>query len=90
MNTTTTTPPENSLALNLVLGDIAAVVNIIDKVARRGAFEGQEFSEVGALRGRFITFIEAVNKLNAEKAGVQKPDSPDSGGIADVVNFPTK
>jgi hypothetical protein len=95
----TTTPPvveQNSGSLNLVLGDIAAVVNIIDKVARRGAFEGSELSDVGALRLRFITFLEAVNRLNAEANPQPKPDNvaaapaQDSEGTIIQGNFPTK
>ena len=40
------------------LGDFAVAVAIIDTVAKRGAFEGQELADVGRLRERLTTFIE--------------------------------
>ena len=47
------------------LGDFAVTVAIIDTVAKRGAFEGQELADVGRLRERLTTFIE-YHKPNDE------------------------
>jgi len=55
------------------LGDFAVAVAIIDTVAKRGAFEGQELADVGRLRERLTTFIE-YHKPNDE-AGQPPEDS---------------
>lgn len=45
--------------VQLSLNDIAAVVQIIDVVTKRGAFEGTELEAVGILRNRFSKFVES-------------------------------
>ena len=45
--------------VQLSLNDIAAAVQIIDVVTKRGAFEGSELEAVGLLRNRFAKFVEA-------------------------------
>lgn len=59
--------------VQLSLNDIAAVVQVIDVVTKRGAFEGSELEAVGVLRNRFAKFVEAkapkqeeVEKVEAE------------------------
>lgn len=47
----------------LSINDLSAAVNIIDLVSRRGAFEGAELSDVGALRTRLITFLKATEAM---------------------------
>lgn len=47
----------------LSVSDLSAAVNIIDVVSRRGAFEGAELSDVGALRARLIAFLKATEAL---------------------------
>jgi len=51
----------------LGVGDLAAMIQIIDIVSERGAFKGPELEAVGVLRGRISRFIEA-NKAEADKA----------------------
>jgi len=41
------------------LGDIAACVQIIDIVSKRGAFEGGELADVGAIRNKLAAFLKA-------------------------------
>ena len=55
----------------LGLADLAAVVRLIDTVSRRGAFEGAELAEIGLLRNRFVSFVNA----NAPKQEEQ-PSEP--------------
>jgi len=45
--------------VQLTLNDMAAVVQIIDVVTKRGAFEGTELEAVGVLRNKFSKFVEA-------------------------------
>lgn len=50
---------EQTSAPQLGLNDLAAVIQMIDIVSRRGAFEGPELTAIGALRGRFEAFVKA-------------------------------
>jgi hypothetical protein len=66
LNTTEQTPPQLGLA------DLAAVVRIIDTVSRRGAFEGPELADVGGLRNRFVTFLNANAPKQDEQPATDK------------------
>lgn len=44
------------------LNDVQAVVQIIDVVSRRGAFEGGELAAIGQLRAKFASILEAAQK----------------------------
>lgn len=46
-------------APQLGLGDLAAVIQVIDVCSKRGAFEGSELESVGAVRGRIAAFVQA-------------------------------
>lgn len=50
---------EEQAAVGLGLGDLAAVIQIIDVCSKRGAFEGAELESVGAVRGRIAAFVQA-------------------------------
>ena len=72
-------PAEESL--NLTLGDIGAIVSIIDICSKRGAFEGSELETVGALRRRVAAFIdqarpepEAEPEEEADPEGREQPE----------------
>lgn len=43
----------------LEIVDIVDCVKVIDLCSKRGAFEGQELSGVGALRTRLVQFVNA-------------------------------
>lgn len=60
--------------VQLSLNDIAAVVQVIDVVTKRGAFEGSELEAVGLLRNRFAKFVDAkMPKQEAEDAADPAP-----------------
>lgn len=59
---------EDQTNIELSLNDIAAVVQIIDVVTKRGAFEGTELEAVGVLRNRFAKFVEAKQPKQEEEA----------------------
>jgi hypothetical protein len=63
-------PVENP---GLSLNDITACVSIIDIVTKRGAFEGSEMADVGAVRNRLATFLAAA-KAAREPAADQPTD----------------
>jgi hypothetical protein len=45
--------------LQISLGDLQVAVEIIDVVTKRGAFNGDELQSVGALRNKFVAFVQA-------------------------------
>jgi hypothetical protein len=49
------------------LQDVAAMLQIIDAAAQRGAFKGDELTAVGTVRDKAAAFIEYVRK-QAEEA----------------------
>ena len=53
----------------LNLSDIRACVSIIDIVTKRGAFEGSELADVGAVRNRIDSFL-------AKAAAAQEAANP--------------
>jgi len=61
--------------VQLTLNDMAAVVQIIDVVTKRGAFEGTELEAVGVLRNRFAKFVEAKSPKQEESEGVEKTEA---------------
>ena len=59
---------EAQAPVQLGLGDLAAVIQIIDVCSKRGAFEGTELESVGAVRGRIAAFVQA-NAPQQEESG---------------------
>lgn len=58
-DTTATETATEEQAIGLGLGDLAAVIQIIDVCSKRGAFEGAELESVGQVRGRIAAFVQA-------------------------------
>jgi hypothetical protein len=52
--------------LEITLGDLSFIVNLIDVCSKRGAFEAKEFVSIGTLRERLVQFIE-FNKNKASR-----------------------
>lgn len=74
--TEATEATEATETVQLGLGDLAAVIQIIDVCSKRGAFEGTEMESVGAVRGRIAAFVQAnapaqeeAVEAEAEEAG---------------------
>jgi len=61
-------------APQLSLHDIASTIRIIDVVSKRGAFEGSEMADVGAVRNRLVAFLEATQP--AEEAEEEEEETP--------------
>ena len=56
--------------MQLNINDIAAVVQMIDIVTARGAFRGDELSQVGALRDKYAAFVKATQDAQAAEQAV--------------------
>lgn len=65
---------EAQAPIQLGLGDLAAVIQIIDVCSKRGAFEGTELESVGAVRGRIAAFVQA-NAPQQEESGEAAEDA---------------
>ena len=63
------TPPTADAGLSL--NDITACVSIIDIVTKRGAFEGPEMADVGAVRNRLAAFLAAAKA--AQEPATEQP-----------------
>ena len=70
---------EEAAEVNLSLGDIGAIVSIIDICSKRGAFEGSELETVGGLRNRISAFLaqaapQAEEEAEADPEGREQPE----------------
>lgn len=54
--------------MELTVNDIVNALRIIDVVTTRGAFTGEELSQVGALRDRFAQFVTAYQESVKDSA----------------------
>lgn len=76
--------------VNISLQDIATVVQMIDVVSRRGAFEGNEMAGVGMLRNKMEMFLRQ-NAPQGEQPQGQMPNAeapaavPEDAPLADKV-----
>ena len=71
MADTTTTPEmvdtgEEPQIHTINLGDLNAVIRIIDVVTKRGAINDDELADVGAVRNRIQAFVTASTPATAE------------------------
>ncbi len=66
-------------APQLSLHDIASTIKIIDVVSKRGAFEGGEMADVGAVRNRLVAFLEATQPAEEaeEEEETPKEETPE-------------
>ena len=57
--------------MELTVNDIAAALKIIDVVTTRGAFAGEELSQVGALRDRLAQFVAEYQESVKESTNTE-------------------
>ena len=68
-----TAPEDNSISLN----DLQVLANIVDLATQRGAFRGNELSQVGAVFDKLSAFLAQVAAAQAEQA--EGEDAPEEG-----------
>lgn len=68
---------EEAAEVNLSLGDIGAIVSIIDICSKRGAFEGPELETVGGLRNRISAFLAQAAPQAEEEADPEGREQPE-------------
>ena len=59
-------PDEVIAQATISLGDIRGAIQIIDVVTKRGAINGDELADVGAVRNRIQAFVTASTPATAE------------------------
>jgi len=64
--TETVEAPEEQPIHTINLGDLNAVIRIIDVVTKRGAINGDELADVGAVRNRIQEFVTASTPAVAQ------------------------
>ena len=52
----------------LTLNDLASVIRLIDVISSRGGFKGEELSEIGALRDKYLSFLQAASPAPDDEA----------------------
>ena len=52
--------------MELTINDINSALQIIDVVTSRGAFRGEELTQVGVLRDKFAACIKAAQDVQGE------------------------
>ena len=70
--------------VQIALQDIATVVQMIDVVSRRGAFEGNEMAGVGMLRNKLEVFLRQ-NAPQGEAPQGQMPSEAPANVPADAL-----
>jgi len=74
----------------LDLNDVILMANIINTVARRGAFEAKELSTVGALYEKIVALLppEALNQPTQDEATAETANTSEEGDVPEnQLNF---
>tara|TARA_B100000809_G_scaffold218229_1_gene224742 strand:+ start:188 stop:457 length:270 start_codon:yes stop_codon:yes gene_type:complete len=74
---TETAAPEETVLPSVTVNDLVNVYNIIDLASKRGAFQANELSSVGAVANKvksFVDHVQAAQKAAADEEGKEKAD----------------
>ncbi len=74
--------------VSVTLQDIATVLQVIDVVSRRGAFQGNEMRGVGELRDKLEVYLQQNAPQNPAAEAAQQPvdvAAPAQGELANLV-----
>ncbi len=82
-----TVAPEQQVAPSVTVNDMVNIYNIIDLASKRGAFQANELSSVGAVANKvkeFVDHVQAAQKAAADAEGGADadvtPDAPATEG----------
>ncbi|MBT6443243.1 MAG: hypothetical protein HOK61_12520 [Alphaproteobacteria bacterium] len=78
----TTAAPEAPVAPSVTVNDLVNIYNIIDLASKRGAFQANELSSVGAVANKVKEFVDHVQA--AQTAAAEAAGDVESGQNADV------
>jgi hypothetical protein len=80
---TETAAPEQTELPSVTVNDLVNVYNIIDLASKRGAFQANELSSVGAVANKvksFVDHVQAAQKAAADEEGKEKADVTEDKG----------
>ena len=80
---TETAAAEEPALPSVTVNDLVNVYNIIDLASKRGAFQANELSMVGAVANKvksFVDHVQAAQKAAAEEEGKETADVTDDKG----------
>ena len=78
----TTAAPEAPVAPSVTVNDLVNIYNIIDLASKRGAFQANELSSVGAVANKVKEFVDHAQA--AQTAAAEAAGDVESGQNADV------
>ena len=78
----TTAAPEAPVAPSVTVNYLVNIYNIIDLASKRGAFQANELSSVGAVANKVKEFVDHVQA--AQTAAAEAAGDVESGQNADV------
>jgi hypothetical protein len=67
---------EQQVPPSLGLGELGTLLQIVDLATQRGAFRGNELTQVGAIYDRlnsFLSYIQQQQEANAEEGAEEAP-----------------
>ena len=64
---------------SISLQDLQVLANIVDLATQRGAFRGNELSQVGAVFDKLSAFLSQVAAAQAEQAEGEEGEAPEEG-----------
>lgn len=65
-------------SVQLQIGDLVGAVQVIDIATQRGAFRGEELSQIGGVRDRIAAFIKANEQQPAEQPAAEESGDADA------------
>ena len=79
---TTAAPEAPAAAPSVTVNDLVNIYNIIDLASKRGAFQANELSSVGAVANKvkeFVDHVQATQQAAAEAEGGENADVTEGG-----------
>ncbi len=67
------TDGEGEQVESISLNDLQVLANVVDLASQRGAFRGNELTQVGAVFDKLSTFLNQVAAAQAEQQGGEAP-----------------
>ena len=64
---------------SISLQDLQVLANIVDLASQRGAFRGNELTQVGAVFDKLSAFLAQVAAAQAEQAEGEEGEAPEEG-----------
>jgi len=79
---TTAAPEAPAASPSVTVNDLVNIYNIIDLASKRGAFQANELSSVGAVANKvkeFVDHVQAAQEAAAAEQGDEKADVTEGG-----------